>query len=137
VRNTILQVAHFVLKELNFLLVSSLVVVRLADLRQQIRATTLELFMMEFPVSGFLVGLGILDSERITLNLAETVEIQLTYKAAEVVVLEELWNNFGSELLGILDNKGITIFRPEKEKVKASASWIMKESNSENVPCSS
>jgi hypothetical protein len=93
--------------------------------------------MMEFPVSGFLVGLGILDSERITLNLAETVEIQLTYKAAEVVVLEELWNNFGSELLGILDNKGITIFRPEKEKVKASASWIMKESNSENVPCSS
>jgi hypothetical protein len=46
--------------------------------------------VMEFPVSRFLVGLGILDSEGVTLNLAEAVEIELTHETAKVVVFEEL-----------------------------------------------
>jgi hypothetical protein len=88
-----LQKADFILEVLNFLLVGVLVVVRLADLGKQIRTSTLELIMTELPEPGLLADLSILDTERVALDLAKTVKVELSDKRTKVVVLEKLVND--------------------------------------------
>jgi hypothetical protein len=50
-------------------------VVALADLRQEIGAAPLELFMAKLPELGFRAIGGIAKTERVRLDLAETVKV--------------------------------------------------------------
>ena len=61
--------------------------VGLANLGQEVRTAAEEAIVLESPVLGFLTVFGVLDAERVTLNLAESVKVELTDKGAKVVVL--------------------------------------------------
>jgi hypothetical protein len=74
------ELVDLTLQGINLLLLGSLVVVRLSDLGEKIRASALELLMAEFPELGLFIFNGVTDAEGIRLDLSESIEIQLSHK---------------------------------------------------------
>jgi len=50
-----------------------------------------EAFVAEFPPTTLFTCRGILEAQRVRLDFAESVEIELTDKAGEIVVFKEFW----------------------------------------------
>jgi hypothetical protein len=65
--------------------------------------------MTESPVLGFCIVQRVGKLDWIRLDLSEAIEVELTNKRREVVMLEKLRNDFGCKLLGVLDDKRFTI----------------------------
>jgi hypothetical protein len=61
---------------------------------QQIHATSDKAFVLESPPLRTLV-IVVIDADRVGLDFAESVEVELTDEGAEVVVLEELRYDVG------------------------------------------
>ncbi len=60
--------------------------------------------MLESPPLRTLV-IVVIDADRVRLDFAESVEVELTDERAEVVVLEELRYDIGRKGVWIFDNK--------------------------------
>mmetsp|Transcript_60424 Transcript_60424/g.167192 ORF Transcript_60424/g.167192 Transcript_60424/m.167192 type:complete len:210 (+) Transcript_60424:197-826(+) len=119
------KLVHFRSKRIHFLLFRSFGVVALSDFRQEIGASPLELVMTELPVFGFVVIHGVAKAERVRLDLAKAVKVQLTNKGRKVVVLEELPDNFRGEELGVLHHESKTIIRPASNVFIASIDHVV------------
>jgi hypothetical protein len=73
--DTTAQFLYFSSELIHFLLVGSLGVVALSDLREEVGSTPLKLFMSELPVFGFTIHSGVAQSEWIRLDLAKAIKV--------------------------------------------------------------
>lgn len=55
-----------------------------------------------------------METDRVRLDFAEAIKVELTDEGTEVVVLEKLRDDIGRKYVRVFDEKCFTIFRPAK-----------------------
>jgi len=89
------------------------VVVRFSDVDEQFGAVSLKVLVLELLVVGLFARFRVLEAYWVGLDFAKSVEVELAYKARQVVVLEIVRHNFRCESLRVFDDKGLAIIPPK------------------------